>query len=393
MGKLRLQDLDVSGKRVLMRVDFNVPQDDEGNITDDNRIRQAMKSIRHVVEAGGKLILMSHLGRPKGKVVESLRLTPVAERLSELLGKPVRKLDDCVGDEVEQAVETMKEGDVILLENLRFHAEEEANDPPFAAALAEVGDVYVNDAFGAAHRAHASVVGVTKHLKAAAGFLLQKEIDFLGKALFHPEHPFVAIFGGAKVSDKILVVENFLDLADTVLIGGGMAYSFLKVQGIEVGSSKVEDEKLDVAKKILDAAESKGKELLLPTDHVIAEEFSAEANTQIVDGAIPEGWMALDIGPKTAEVFAKKAKSAAMVVWNGPLGVCEMEPFTHGTRKVSEALAECPGTTIIGGGDTAAAVQQFGLAEKMSHVSTGGGASLEFFEGKELPGIAALTDA
>lgn len=392
MAKLRLQDLDLSGKRVLMRVDFNVPLDDAGNITDDNRIRKAMPSVRHVVDAGGKLILMSHLGRPKGKVSDDLRLTPAANRLSELLGKPARKLDDCVGADVEAAVAEMSPGDVVLLENLRFHPEEEDNDAAFAAALAKLGDVYVDDAFGAAHRAHASIEGVTKHLDAAAGFLLQKEIEFLGKALSSPDHPFVAIFGGSKVSDKIVVLENLLDCVDTILIGGGMTYTFLKQQGVEVGASKVEDDKLDVAKSVLDAAKEKGTEFLLPTDHVIADDFRADANTQVVEGPIPTGWMALDIGPKTADLFAAKAKTAATVVWNGPLGVCEMEPFTHGTRKVAEALAECPGTTIIGGGDSAAAVEQFGLAEKMSHVSTGGGASLEFLEGKELPGIAALTD-
>ncbi|MBM4079880.1 MAG: phosphoglycerate kinase [Planctomycetes bacterium] len=393
MAKLNLQDVNVKGKRVLMRVDFNVPLAKDGSVSDDKRIREALPTIKHVVEKGGKLVLMSHLGRPDGKVVDKYRLTPAAKRLSELLGKLVPKLDDCVGPAVETAVAKMKPGDVALLENLRFHAGEEENDAAFAAGLAKLGDLYVDDAFGAAHRAHASIVGVTKHLKACAGFLLQKEIKFLGKALSSPERPFIAILGGAKVSDKILVIENLLAKVNALLIGGGMAYTFLKAQGKGIGSSKLEAERVTTAKDLLAKAKARGVEILLPVDHVVADKFDAAARTQIQKDQIADGWMGLDIGPEATKQFVEKVKAARTVVWNGPVGVFEMEPFSKGTRAIAQALTECKGTTIVGGGDSAAAIEQFGLAAKVSHVSTGGGACLEFLEGKVLPGIAALSEA
>lgn len=389
--KLRLQDIDVNGKRVLMRVDFNVPLQD-GKITDDSRIRKAVPSIQHVLEHGGKLVLMSHLGRPKGKVVEQMRLAPCAERLSEFLGRPVLMAPDCVGACTEAVVAAMQPGDVVLLENLRFHAEEEANEPGFAQALAKLGDVYVSDAFGAVHRAHASIAGVTHSLKSAAGLLLQKEIEYLGGALAAPQRPFVTILGGAKVSDKILVIENLLNKVDRLLIGGGMAYNFVKAQGFHIGSSLVQEDKVEVAKGILDKAQAAGVELLLPGDHVVADKFDANANTKICEGNIEDGWMGLDIGPKTIELFVAKLRDARTVVWNGPMGVFEFAPFRQGTEAVAKALAESSATSIVGGGDTAAAIDMFGLEDQISHVSTGGGASLEFLEGKELPGIAALTE-
>ena len=389
--KLGIQDLDVKGKRVLMRVDFNVPLKD-GKITDDSRIRKAAPSIQRVIDHGGKLVLMSHLGRPKGKVVEEMRLAPCAKRLSELIGRAVKTAPDCVGPEVEAIVDVMKPGDVVLLENLRFHPEEESNEPGFAQALARLGDVYVSDAFGAVHRAHASIVGVTQTLTSAAGFLLQKEIEFLGRVLASPQRPFVTILGGAKVSDKILVIENLLDKVDRLLIGGGMAYNFVKAQGFRIGSSLVEEDKVEVAKSLIDKARAAGVELLLPVDHVAADQFNASAKTKVCEREIEDGWMGLDIGPKTIDLFVAKLDDARTVVWNGPMGVFELEPFRKGTDAVAKALAGGSATTIVGGGDTAAAIDLFGLEDKMSHVSTGGGASLEFLEGKELPGIAALTD-
>lgn len=389
--KLGIQDLDVTGKRVLMRVDFNVPLED-GSITDDARIRKAVPSIQHVIDNGGKLILMSHLGRPKGKVKEDCRLAPCAKRLSELLGKEVEMAPDCIGLEVEAMLETMEPGNVVLLENLRFHPEEEDNEVGFATALAKLGDVYVSDAFGAVHRAHASIEGVTHHLQAAAGFLLQKEIEYLGGTLADPKRPFVTILGGAKVADKIKVIDNLLEKVDAIIICGGMAYTFLKAQGLAVGSSKLEEESLDYARSLLETAKAKGVDIVLPVDNVIADDFAETANTKIVEGDIEDGWMGLDVGPKAIEAFVARLRDAGTVVWNGPAGVFEMEPFRKGTEAIAKALAESSATTIVGGGDTAAAIDMFGLEDKMSHVSTGGGASLEFLEGKELPGIAALTD-
>jgi phosphoglycerate kinase len=387
--KRTVRDIEVTGKRVLVRVDFNVPLA-EGKVTDDTRIRAALPTINYLLEHGAKVVLMSHLGRPKGKVVDELRLDPVADRLAELLGRPVRKLDDCVGSEVEAAIAKMQPGEVILLENVRFHPEDESNDPGFAKRLASLGDIFVNDAFGAAHRAHASTVGVAQHLPSVAGFLMEKELTFLGQALAAPERPFVAILGGAKISDKIGVIENLLTKVDGLLIGGGMANTFLKAQGYEVGQSLVEDESLNVAREILEKA---GEKLALPVDVVIADRFDAEADSKVVPvGQVPEDWRILDIGPGTVELFRRKLAGARTVVWNGPMGVFEFPRFAAGTEAIARILAESGATTIIGGGDSVAAVEQAGLADKMTHISTGGGASLEFLEGKELPGVAALLE-
>jgi phosphoglycerate kinase len=387
--KKTIRDIDVEGKRVLVRVDFNVPLD-QGKVADDTRIRAALPTIQYLTEQGAKVILMSHLGRPKGKVKEDLRLTPVAERLADLLDRPVAMAVDCVGEEVETAVDRLRPGDVLLLENLRFHPGEEANDPRFVSQLASLGEVYVNDAFGTAHRAHASTEGVAHHLPAVAGFLMEKELNFLSKALERPEHPFVAILGGAKISDKIGVVDNLLGKVDTLLIGGGMANTFLKAQGHQVGQSLVEEESLPLAQELLDKA---GRKLVLPVDVVVADRFDAEAQSKIVSvEEVPANWRILDIGPATVERFAQELYTAKTVVWNGTMGVAEFPRFAAGTEGIIEMLAESQATTIVGGGDTAAAVQQAGLAEKMTHVSTGGGASLELLEGKVLPGVAALAD-
>lgn len=393
MNKKMIQDVDVKGKRVLMRVDFNVPMNDQGEITDDKRITAALPSIQYLIEHGAKVILMSHFGRPKGQVVHSLRLDPVAKRLGELLGKAVIKVDDCIGPEVEAKVNEMQDGDVMLLENVRFYPEEEANDPEFAKKLAALGDLYVNDAFGAAHRAHASTEGVAKYLPAVAGFLMEKELKFLGAAVNDPKRPFVAILGGAKVKDKIAVIESLLNKVDTLIIGGGMAYTFLKAKGYEIGKSLLDEERIDFCREIMQQAEAKGVKLLLPVDVVIANEFAADAEHKVVAAdQIPADWEGLDIGPKTVELFSEAVKTAATVVWNGPMGVFEWEAFANGTNQIAKALAESDAITIIGGGDSAAAVEQANLADKMTHVSTGGGASLEFLEGKELPGVAALND-
>ncbi len=393
MNKKMIQDVDVKGKRVLMRVDFNVPMNDQGEITDDKRITAALPSIQYLIEHGAKVILMSHFGRPKGQVVDSLRLDPVAKRLGELLGKAVIKVDDCIGPEVEAKVNEMQDGDVMLLENVRFYPEEEANDPEFAKKLAALGDLYVNDAFGAAHRAHASTEGVAKYLPAVAGFLMEKELKFLGGAVNDPKRPFVAILGGAKVKDKIAVIESLLNKVDTLIIGGGMAYTFLKAKGYEIGKSLLDEERIDFCREIMQQAEAKGVKLLLPVDVVIANEFAADAEHKVVAAdQIPADWEGLDIGPKTVELFSEAVKTAATVVWNGPMGVFEWEAFANGTNQIAKALAESDAITIIGGGDSAAAVEQANLADKMTHVSTGGGASLEFLEGKELPGVAALND-
>lgn len=387
--KKTIRDTDVKGKRVLVRVDFNVPLDD-GKVADDTRIRAALPTIQYLIEQGARVILMSHLGRPKGKVREELRLTPVAERLAELLDRPVAMAVDCVGEEVEAAVDRLRPGDVLLLENLRFHPDEEANDPGFVSRLASLGEVYVNDAFGTAHRAHASTEGVAHRLPAVAGFLMEKELNFLSKALENPEQPFVAILGGAKISDKIGVVDNLLGKVDALLIGGGMANTFLKAQGYQVGQSLVEEESLPLAQELLDKV---GRKLVLPVDVVVADKFDAEAQSKIVGvEEVPPEWRILDIGPATVERFAQELYTAKTVVWNGTMGVAEFPQFAAGTQAIIEMLAESQATTIVGGGETTAAVQQAGLVEKMTHVSTGGGASLEFLEGKTLPGVAALAD-
>lgn len=387
--KKTVRDIEVEAKRVLVRVDFNVPLA-RGRVTDDTRIRAALPTINYLLDHRAKVILMSHLGRPKGKVVGELRLDPVAERLAELLDRPVRKLDDCIGPEVEAAVAEMQPGDVILLENTRFHPEERANDPAFARKLASLADVFVNDAFGAAHRAHASTVGVAEYLPSVAGFLMEKEIAVLGQALAAPEHPFVAILGGAKISSKIGVIDNLLTKVDGLLIGGGMANTFLKAQGHEVGQSLVEDDSLDVARETLERA---GKKLTLPVDAVVADRFDAEADSKVVPvDQVPNDWLILDIGPGTVELFKRELASARTVVWNGPLGVFEFPRFAAGTEAIARFLADLEATTIIGGGDVVAAVGQAGVADRIAHVSTGGGASLEFLEGKPLPGVAALED-
>lgn len=394
MSKKTIKDFELKGKRVLMRVDFNVPLDDKLNITDDIRIRSSVPTITYALDKGAKVILMSHLGRPDGKVVEAMRLAPAAKRLGELLKRPVLALKDCIGPDVKKAVMAMKDGDVALLENLRFHAEEEKNDPAFAKELASLGEIFVNDAFGTAHRAHASTEGVTHYLPSGAGFLLEKEIEYLGNAVSNPKRPFVAILGGAKVKDKIKVIDNLLNKVDALVIGGGMAYTFLKAEGKAIGSSKLDKDGFDTAKAALDKAAKKNIPILLPVDNVIADKFDAAADTKLVGADIPDGWMGLDIGPKTIKLFEDTLKSAKTVVWNGPLGVFEMEKFAKGTEEVARFLASQKGvTTIIGGGDTAAAMAKFKVDARMSHISTGGGASLEYLEGRGLPGIDALQDS
>lgn len=391
--KKTIKDIDLKGKRVLMRVDFNVPLDDKLNITDDIRIRAALPTIKYALDNGAKVILMSHLGRPDGKVVDSMRLTPVAARLEKLLGRKVKKTDDCIGEAVKKVISTMKPGDVALLENLRFHAEEEKNDPAFAKELASLGDIFVNDAFGTAHRAHASTEGVTKYLESVAGFLLEKEIQYLGGAVDNPKRPFAAILGGAKVKDKIKVIDNLLNKVDVLLIGGGMAYTFLKAKGKAIGSSKLDKDGFDTAKRALDKAAGKNIPILLPIDNIIADKYDSGADTKLVGANIPDGWMGLDIGPKTIKLFEDKLKDAKTVVWNGPLGVFEMDKFAKGTEEIAKFLANLKGaTTVIGGGDTAAAMSKFKVDDKMTHISTGGGASLEYLEGRGLPGIDALQD-
>ncbi|MDI3548354.1 MAG: phosphoglycerate kinase [Halanaerobiales bacterium] len=393
MRKKTLKDIDFKGKKTLVRVDFNVPLED-GRITDDTRIRAALPTIQFLVREGARVILMSHLGRPKGKVVDELRMDPVAERLADLLGQEVSKVDDCIGEEVKKAVAQMKDGDVLLLENTRFHPEEKANDPEFARELASIADVFVSDAFGAAHRAHASTVGVTEYLPSVAGFLLQRELEALGEVMENPEHPFVAILGGAKVSDKIGVIRNLLDKVDYLLVGGGIANTFLAAQGYEMGESLVEEDKLDLARDLLKEAEEKGVELVVPTDVVIADEFKPDANYKVVPvDQIPADWQSLDSGgTETLKKYTEIIKKAKTVIWNGPIGVFEMDAFAKGTNAIARALAESDAKTIIGGGDSAAAIKKAGLEDKMTHISTGGGASLMFFEGKPLPGVEALDD-
>jgi len=392
LNKKTMKDIEVKGQRVFVRVDFNVPMAD-GVITDDTRIRAAISTIEYLVEQGAKVILASHLGRPKGEVKEDMRLTAVGVRLAELIGKPVTKLDESIGKAVEEAVANMQDGGILLLENVRFHAGEEKNDPALAEAFAKLADVYVNDAFGAAHRAHASTEGIAKHVPAVSGFLMQKELDVLGKALSNPERPFTAIIGGAKVKDKIGVIESLLEKVDHLIIGGGLSFTFIKAQGYDIGKSLLEEDKIELAKSFIDKAKAKGVQLHMPIDAVVANEFSKDAETKIVDvDAIPADWMGLDIGPKTAANYAEVIQNSKLIIWNGPMGVFEMDKFASGTKTVAEAMANTAGYTVIGGGDSAAAVEKFDVADKMDHISTGGGASLELMEGKELPGIVALND-
>ena len=392
LNKKTVEDFDVKGKRVLVRCDFNVPLKD-GVITDDKRIRESMKTIKYLVDNGARVILCSHLGRPKGEFKPEFSLAPVAKRISELLGKEVKMASDVIGDSAKKLASELKDGDVMLLENVRFHKEEEKNDPAFAKELASLAELYVNDAFGTSHRAHASTAGVANYLPAACGYLIQKELDVMGKALNDPKRPFVAILGGAKVSDKIGVINNLIDKADTIIIGGGMAYTFFVAKGYSVGTSLLEADKVDIAKCMLEKAENKGVKLLLPVDNVIADKFDAEADSKVVSSdSIPDGWMGMDIGPKSVELFSAAIKNAGTVVWNGPMGVFEMPRFAKGTEAIAKAVADSGCISIIGGGDSAAAVEQLGYADKMTHISTGGGASLEFLEGLELPGIAALND-
>ncbi|MCR4425349.1 MAG: phosphoglycerate kinase [Firmicutes bacterium] len=394
MRKLTVTDVDLAGKRVFVRVDFNVPMSDDQHITDDTRIVAALPTIKYLLERGARVILASHLGRPKGRPAPEFSLSPVAARLSELLNLPVRKLDDCVGPEVGAAVSQMKPGDIVLLENVRFHREEEENDPDFASRLAALADVFVNDAFGTAHRAHASTEGIARYIPGVAGFLMQKEIEIMGGALSDPKRPFIAVLGGAKVVDKLGVIENLIQKVDGLLIGGGMAFTFLAAKGYEVGKSLLDVERVEFARDMMARAEARGVSIELPIDIVVAERFEASARSRVVAvDKIPGDWMGLDIGPKTADRFSGIIMRAGTVIWNGPMGAFEMAAFASGTSAIARAMAESPAVTIVGGGDSAAACEQFGVAEKMTHVSTGGGASLEFLEGRELPGVAVLQDA
>ena len=394
MNKKTIEDIDVSGKKVLVRVDFNVPLDENGRITDETRIKAALPTIKYLLEHNAAVILCSHLGRPKGEFNMKYSLAPVASRLKEIFGENrVTFASDIIGESAKQAVASLKPGNIVLLENLRFHKEEEKNDPAFAKALAAYADIYVNDAFGTAHRAHASTAGVADYLPAVAGELIGKELSVMGKALDNPERPFVAILGGRKVSDKIGVINNLLEKVDTLIIGGAMSYTFFKAMGLNIGNSLVEEDKLSLAKQLLAKAEAKGIKMLLPVDCVLANDFNAQAEMLTVDyDKIPDGWEGMDIGPKTRELYAQAIKPAKTVIWNGPMGVFEFPRFAEGTKAVAKAMSECSGTTIIGGGDSAAAVEQLGFASKITHISTGGGASLEFLECLELPGVAALND-
>lgn len=388
-----ITDVDVDKKKVFVRADFNVPLDENGIITDDTRIQKTLPTIRYLLDHQAAVILASHLGRPKGKVVEKYSLKPVAVRLSELLGIPVQMAPDCIGAETEAMAGALQPGQVLLLENLRFHGEEEKNDPEFSRKLASLADVGINDAFGCCHRAHASVAGIAAFLPMAAGFLLEKEIRFIGGAVDHPAHPFAAIIGGAKVSDKIEVISNLLPKVDVMIIGGGMANTFLAARGYGIGKSLVEADKIDLAKKLIAQAADKGKKLLLPVDVTVAEAFSNDAAHKVVPAdAVPEGWMILDIGTKTQELFARELEPMKLIVWNGPMGVFEMENFARGTESVARAVAHSQAVSIVGGGDSVSAVNKTGLADQISHISTGGGASLEYLEGKKLPGIESLSD-
>lgn len=392
--KKTVKDVDVRSKRVLVRVDYNVPLDANGNVSDDKRITASLPTINYLLEQGARIILCSHLGRPKGEVKKEFSLAPVAKRLKELLPNVnIYFASDCIGEEAQQKAAALKDGEILLLENLRFHKEEEKNDPEFAKKLASLAEIYVSDAFGTVHRAHASTAGVAAYLPAVAGFLIGKELSIMGGALETPERPFVAILGGAKVADKIGVITNLLNKCDTLLIGGGMAYTFFKAMGYEIGDSLLDAESIDLAKQLMETAKQKGVKLLLPVDTVVAKAFAADAeHMTVASNAIPAGWQGLDIGEKTRELFAAEIKNAKTVIWNGPMGVFEFPEFAKGTEAVAKACAECGGTTIIGGGDSASAVKKLGYADKMTHISTGGGASLEFLEGKVLPGVAALND-
>ena len=392
--KKTVKDVDVRSKRVLVRVDYNVPLDANGNVSDDKRITASLPTINYLLEQGARIILCSHLGRPKGEVKKEFSLAPMAKRLKELLPNVnIYFASDCIGEEAQQKAAALKDGEILLLENLRFHKEEEKNDPEFAKKLASLAEIYVSDAFGTVHRAHASTAGVAAYLPAVAGFLIGKELSIMGGALENPERPFVAILGGAKVADKIGVITNLLNKCDTLLIGGGMAYTFFKAMGYEIGDSLLDAESIDLAKQLMETAKEKGVKLLLPVDTVVAKAFAADAeHMTVAANAIPAGWQGLDIGEKTRELFAAEIKNAKTVIWNGPMGVFEFPEFAKGTEAVAKACAECGGTTIIGGGDSASAVKKLGYADKMTHISTGGGASLEFLEGKVLPGVAALND-
>jgi phosphoglycerate kinase len=394
MAKLSVRDLDPKGKRIFMRVDFNVPLNDAGEITDDTRIQASLPTIQYLVERGGRLILASHLGRPKGKVNPKYSLKPAATRLAQLLGKPVAFAADCIGPEAEAAAKALKDGDVLLLENLRFHPEEEKNVPEFAQKLAALAEVYVDDAFGSAHRAHASTEGITHLLSpCAAGLLMEKELEYLGKAVGHPERPYVAIVGGAKVSDKIELLQNMMKFADSVLIGGAMAYTFLKAQGVEVGLSKVEADKLDLARDLLEFAERRSIELSLPQDHIVAEKLDASAAAEVAPTrSIPANRLGVDIGPATRADYAAKIAKAKTIVWNGPMGVFEIPQFAEGTVAIAHAVANSSAVSVVGGGDSVSAVKKAGVEAKITHISTGGGASLEFLSGITLPGVAALTE-
>ncbi len=393
LNKKTVEDIDVSGKRVLVRCDFNVPFDAEGNISDPKRINEALKTIRYLIDHKAKVILCSHLGRPKGEFNMKYSLAPVAQYLSKALGQEVKMASDVIGESAKSIAASLKEGEVELIENVRFHKEEEKNDPAFAKELASLAEIYVNDAFGTAHRAHASTAGVADYLPAVCGYLIQKEITIMGGALSNPKRPFVAILGGAKVSDKIGVITNLLDKVDTLIIGGGMAYTFMKALGYSIGTSICENDKVDLAKEMMAKAKEKGVTFLIPVDNVVATEYAADAEHKVVNSdTIPDGWMGLDIGPKTSAMFAEALKGAGTVVWNGPMGVSEWEAFANGTIAVAKAVAESGAISIIGGGDSAAAVEKLGYADKMTHISTGGGASLEFLEGLELPGIACLNE-
>jgi phosphoglycerate kinase len=393
-SKMTVRDIDVAGKKVLLRCDFNVPRDKlTGKITDDKRIRAALPTISYLLEQGAAVVACSHLGRPKGEWKEELSLAPVAQRLSELLGKPVQMAKDVVGESAKTLAAGLKSGEILLLENLRFHKEEEKNDPEFAKQLASMADVYVSDAFGTVHRAHASTQGVSAYLPAVAGFLVEKELEIMGKALEEPKRPFVTILGGAKVSDKIGVINNLLDKADAIIIGGGMAYTFIRAQGYSTGKSLCEEDKLDFAREMMEKAKVKGVQFLLPVDTIAAKEFSADAEPVYVDSCGMHDWlMGMDIGPKTVEAFTKVIATAGTVIWNGPMGVFEFPKFAEGTKAIAKAMADSQAVTIVGGGDSAAAATQLGFADRMTHISTGGGASLEFLEGLELPGVACLMD-